>query len=112
VEKGSELPGWWLAISITAAFCEELTFRGFLITRVRAITKGGWFLPLVISSLAFGCGHSYQGLGGFILLTLLGLALGGLFLLTRSLWPVIIAHFIIDISAIYIFRLARSLGLQ
>jgi len=110
VAKACELEWWWLVISITAAVCEEIAFRGFLITRLRAVFRGGWVVPILLSSLAFGAGHSYQGLGGFILLTILGVMLGSLFLVTRSLWPVIIAHFVIDISAIYIYKFSQSFG--
>ncbi len=111
VARASEMEGWWLAISITAAICEEIAFRGFLITRLRTVARRGWFLPVLLSSFAFGAGHAYQGVGGLILLTILGLLFGGLFLFSRSLWPAIIAHFIIDISAIYIQKIIQTLGL-
>lgn len=92
----------WVILSFTAAFCEETAFRGYLITRLRIFGKTrGWFVPILIASLAFGSGHSYQGVGGFILIAIYGAMFAVLFLKTGSLWPCIIAHFFQDFSALF-----------
>jgi len=105
VEKAGESIWWWLAVSITAAVCEEAAFRGYIMTRVKGIiTHKGWLIPVVLSSFAFASGHSYQGVGGLILLFIYGLLFCGLYIYTRSLWPCILAHFIQDFSAIFIYQ--------
>lgn len=93
---------FWVLLSFTAGFCEEAAFRGYLLTRIKLFGKTkGWLLPVIISSLAFGSGHAYQGLGGFILLSVYGAMFAILFLRTGSLWPPIIAHFFQDFSALF-----------
>jgi len=101
VEKAGQSFWWWLALSATAGFCEEVAFRGYIVTRIQGIfPRGGWALAVGISSFAFAAGHGYQGPGGLILLFLLGAMFCGLFLYTKSLWPAILAHFIQDFSAV------------
>ena len=104
VAQASKSAGWWLAVSITAAICEEVIFRGYLLTRMKAVLGRGWLLPVFISTLAFATGHLYQGWGGGILLFVYGMLFCVLYITSGSLWPGILAHFIQDFSAIFIFR--------
>jgi membrane protease YdiL (CAAX protease family) len=87
--------GFWLALSIGAALSEEITFRGYLITRLRILT-GRYWMGAVISSVAFSVGHLYQGLAGVLLTFVYGLLFSGLFMARKSIFPVIIAHFLQD----------------
>lgn len=85
----------WVLLCVTAGVCEEAAFRGYLLTRIRIFGKvKSWILPVFIASLAFGSGHSYQGVGGFIMISIYGAMFAILFLKTKTLWPGVIAHFI------------------
>ena len=92
----------WMGIVWTsAAFGEEMFFRGFLITRLQAAFKGlpmAAVLSVVLPALFFGYGHMYyQGLRGFIMTGAIALAFGTMFLVfKRNLWPIILLHGIID----------------
>lgn len=87
----------WTILCLTAGVFEETAFRGYLITRIRIFGRmKNWILPVTVASLAFGSGHIYQGLGGFILITIYGVMFSILFLKTKSLWPCVIAHFLQD----------------
>lgn len=104
VEKARESIWWWLAVSVTAAVCEETAFRGYIMTRVKTIFRTkGWIIPVLLSTVSFASGHSYQGGAGLILLFVYGLLFCGLYLYTRSLWPCVLAHFIQDFSAIFLY---------
>lgn len=93
----------WVLVSATAGFCEEAMFRGYLMTRLRLVFKmKNWFWPVLISSIAFGACHLYQGIPNFIVITFYGLMLSLLYIRTRSLWPGIIAHFFLDFINLFI----------
>ncbi len=104
VEQAGQAMWWWLALSVTAGVCEETCFRGYLITRLRAVIGKGWFLPVFLATLSFAAGHTYQGWGGLIVIFVYGLMFCALFLRTGSLWPGIFAHIIQDFAAIFIYR--------
>ena len=89
----SELPAFF-AVSLTAGFCEELLFRGFLIWVLQPLV--GLWLAAVLSALLFGAAHTYQGLAGVIRTGLFGLVFTAIVLLTRSLWPAIVLHAVVD----------------
>jgi membrane protease YdiL (CAAX protease family) len=92
----------WVFLSLTAGICEETAFRGYLITRLKLFGKSkSWIIPLIISSLVFGIGHTYQGVGGFIMISIYGLMFGILYIKTGSIWPCVIAHFFQDFSALF-----------
>lgn len=93
----------WVLLSITAGVCEEAAFRGYLMTRLRILTRArSWALPVLISAVAFGACHAYQSLSGMIVVTTLGIAFGLLYIRTRSIWPGVIAHFFIDFLNLFI----------
>lgn len=95
----------FVLVSLTAGVCEETLYRGFLI---RFLHEGALALPiaaaLAVSSLIFGLNHAYQGVRGVISTTLVGVALGLVFLLSGSLWPAIVLHALIDAQAAYVLR--------
>ena len=106
VARFADLPGnlplllGLLALSWTiAAFGEEVLFRGFLQPRLAAAfggTGGAGILAAFAQALLFGLGHAYQGATGMLVTATLGLVFGLLYLRLRSLWPLVIAHGLID----------------
>lgn len=92
----------WLGIVWTsAAFGEEMFFRGFLITRLEAVFRGipiGTILSVLIPALIFGYGHFYyQGWSGLVMTGVIGLIFGSFFLIYKhNLWPLIIFHGLFD----------------
>jgi membrane protease YdiL (CAAX protease family) len=88
-----------LIIAPTAAFCEEFLFRGYLLTQLQ-----DWLhSPLwawVVSSVAFGLAHFYQGWSGMIRAGLLGALLAYAVVRWGSLYPAMLAHWMIDTVAL------------
>lgn len=83
----------------TAAFGEELLFRGFLQTRLQALLArwpGATALAVLLQAVLFGFGHAYQGPTGILVTGSLGLVFGTVYARQRSLWPIILAHGVID----------------
>lgn len=93
----------WIFVSFTAGFCEEVIFRGYLMSRLRLLGKfKSWIIPIIVSSLAFGFPHLYQGINGFLVISILGVLFALIYIRTRSLWPCILAHFFLDFLALFI----------
>jgi membrane protease YdiL (CAAX protease family) len=88
----------WLLLAISAGISEEICFRGFVISRMTRLTGSLW-PGVVIGSLAFGISHSYQGIGGMIIISVYGLMFALVFLARGSLVPCMIAHALQDIIA-------------
>lgn len=85
----------FVGVSVTAGIVEEFLYRGFTF----------WYLShflslwavVVLSSIAFGLGHSYQGAGGVVRVTLIGIGFGVFYVLTGSIWLAMLAHAVLDI---------------
>jgi uncharacterized protein len=50
----------WVVVSISAGVCEEILYRGWLLSLFGAALGSVW-LGLLISSILFGFAHAYQG---------------------------------------------------
>lgn len=92
----------------TAAFGEEMLFRGFVLTRLeKAFGRGTAFtvLAVVVQAVLFGFGHAYLGARGVATAVWIGLLYGAWYALRgRNLWPLILAHGLTDtISMVAIY---------
>lgn len=89
---------FWIALSVSAGFCEELVFRGYLQRQFAALTRSN-VIGLILQAALFGISHGYQGVAATIKITLFGILYGILALKRRSLRPGMIAHAWSDIWA-------------
>lgn len=104
-----ELLYWLVFIAWgSAAFGEELVFRGFVQTRLERLLGSGTgaaWAAVLAQGVIFAALHAYLGAGGAILAGATGLIIGALYLLGgRNLWPCIILHGLIDtitLTAVY-----------
>jgi sodium transport system permease protein len=97
-QKFAATGGPWLAIvllAIVPAICEELTYRGFILSGLRR--SGHHWRAIVISSLFFAVTHAImqQQVNAFFL----GLVLGYLAIQTGSIWPCIVYHLVHNTTA-------------
>ncbi|OGC77781.1 MAG: hypothetical protein A2Z27_02675 [candidate division Zixibacteria bacterium RBG_16_50_21] len=97
----------WIILSLSAAIGEELSFRGFLLTRLTPVLGNFWAAAL-LSSISFGIGHLYQGALGVIFTGMYGFLFAILFYWRKSIYPCIVAHFLQDALAPLIFSLAQT----
>ncbi len=94
-----------LAITLLVGFSEEAIFRGLMLNALKA--QGIW-KAAIITALLFGLSHSLNLLSGqnvantlvqiFYALAI-GFAFSAVVLKTGILWPLVIAHFLIDFTA-------------
>ena len=81
----------WVMMSMTAGFCEELVYRGYLQRQGLALT-GSAALAVLVQAIIFGVGHWYQGSKMVIVITVLGVLFGILAHWRKSLRPGMISH--------------------
>ena len=94
---------WWrVPVLVLAAFAnawaEEVVVVGYLVTRLRQFglsdTKA-----IVWSSVLRGTYHLYQGFGAGLGNLVMGLVFGYVWRRSGRLWPLIVAHTVIDVVA-------------
>ena len=99
---------WLLIVWTFAAFGEEISYRGYLLTRAadlgRRSTAATW-VAIVAVSILFGIGHWFKGPAGVVDSGFAGLVLGCAFMASRrNLWACILAHGFIDtVSVVALF---------
>jgi len=85
----------WVVMSLTAGFCEEVIFRGYLQRQFSALTRsfaGG----IGLQAIVFGLSHGYQGWKLMLLITVYGVCFGLLAHWRHSLRPGMLAHALQD----------------
>jgi len=81
----------WILVSLTAGFCEETIFRGYL-QRQFIAWSGKPVVGILLSAVLFGLAHAYQGGKQTIVLGAFGALFGILADRRRSLRPGMMAH--------------------
>ncbi|MBE7218127.1 MAG: CPBP family intramembrane metalloprotease [Caulobacteraceae bacterium] len=100
---------WLFATWTTAAFGEEMLFRGFVLDAIQRILGGrSWavFAAVILQGLLFGVLHLYQGLNGAEVATALGIMLGFVWWASgRNLWAGVLIHGAFDSLAMTVIYL-------
>jgi membrane protease YdiL (CAAX protease family) len=86
----------FVAVCLTAGFCEEMLYRGWLVTILLAATGSPW-TAVVASAIAFGVGHASQGIMAILRAAFVGLQLGILYVMVGSLIPGQVLHTGVDL---------------
>ena len=107
---------WMLAkflviIWTSAAFGEEIVFRGFLIPQIAQAcgdTRLAKLVAIVVAAILFGAAHAYQGPSGAVLTGVIALVYGTAFVAGRgNLWRTILAHGLYDSTAFILLYFAK-----
>jgi membrane protease YdiL (CAAX protease family) len=89
---------------LSAAFPEELLYRGYLLNRLSDFFgrhTAGWAVSAALVSVAFGFAHHAQGITGILDNVIAGLLFAGLYFASRgNLWLPILTHGIIDTTSV------------
>jgi membrane protease YdiL (CAAX protease family) len=86
----------WIALSLTAGFCEELVFRGYLQQQLRWLT-GSVPDAVICQGIVFGLAHSYQGWRQVVVISVLGVLYGLLAAWRKKLWVNVMTHAFTDV---------------
>ncbi|MBK8070581.1 MAG: CPBP family intramembrane metalloprotease [Ramlibacter sp.] len=94
--------GAWLVVSFymaaSAALAEELIWRGMAWTYFCAALPARYrrLTYVLATSAVFAVAHSEQGPGGVLAALWFGVLAAGLYTKVRSLWPIVLCHFMVD----------------
>jgi uncharacterized protein len=112
VEPAELYDTWWripvlLLVAFANGWAEEVIVVGFLITRLRQLRVSP-AAAVIASSVLRGLYHLYQGFGAGLGNLAMGLVFGYVYMRTGRLWPLIVAHGIIDAVAFVGYALAAG----
>ncbi len=92
------------AMFAAAGFGKETVFRGFAFERLRKLLGSSTWaktFTVILTAAAFGAAHySNQGIPGVQQAAIVGLVLGSIFAATGRIWLLIIAHAVLDLTAL------------
>jgi len=89
-------------VPISAGFCEELIWRGYIITRLEAHGRRRW-LAILLSAASFALIHGIFLLDKLLVTFLLGIVAGLYYTKERNLVPLMAAHTIVDLWSFGLF---------
>jgi sodium transport system permease protein len=100
-------PNWWVVLGLMAllpAICEEIAFRGFVLSGLRHVGHKWWAIGL--SAVAFGLVHPipHQKIPA----TVMGFVIGYVAVQTSSLWPCILLHAVHNSLGLLVQSIAES----
>jgi len=81
----------WVVLAVSAGFCEELVFRGYLQRQFLALTQNV-VAAVILQGLVFGVAHGYQGLRAIPVISVYGMMFGALAAIRKSLRPGMMQH--------------------
>lgn len=94
--KGAVERRWWVVLAISAGVCEEFVFRGFLMhyfAGLQLTLPAAWLL----SCIAFGFGHAYQGRAAVLRSAIIGGILGLVVIASGGLALAMVLHAAADL---------------
>jgi len=103
VQASGLADNWWttpvlILAALQNSLVEEVIMIGYLFTRFAQL---GWRWPVIIlvSALLRGAYHLYQGFGGFVGNLIMGVIFGLIYLRTKRVGSLVVAHTLLDIAA-------------
>ena len=103
--------GFAFALSAVAGFVEEVLYRGYL-QRQFAAWGRSIAVGIVLSGLAFGVSHGYEGIPRMVAIAVFGMMFGVMAHFRKSLRPGMIAHALFDAAQLTLLYLLSRGVLQ
>lgn len=89
----------WVGFALSAGFCEEVVYRGYLMRQFNAFA-GNRLMAVLLQAVIYGSGHLALPLEMVVSVMLLGVLLGTVAVWQKSLVPGMILHSSIGLMAI------------
>jgi uncharacterized protein len=97
----------YIALTLTAGFCEELLYRGYLQRQFRAWTNSA-AVAILAQGIVFGASHGYQGWRFMALIAVYGCLFGIVVAWRKTLRPGMMAHAWQDLFSGMVLKLAMK----
>ncbi|HUQ97835.1 MAG TPA: CPBP family intramembrane glutamic endopeptidase [Gemmatimonadaceae bacterium] len=96
---------WFAALAVSAGVCEEVLYRGFLLRYLTTLLPApGGMAAVLVAAVVFALAHTYQGVLGAVATALMALGFTALFVASHSLWLPIMAHALVDLRVLILWR--------
>jgi membrane protease YdiL (CAAX protease family) len=93
----------WAAMSLSAAFCEEFVYRGYLQATVQRLTNSAG-AAVVLQAFAYGIAHAALPWKIMVTVTFLGIFFGAVAAWRKTLVPGMLMHASFDLLAVFARR--------
>lgn len=93
----------FVLLTISAGFCEEVIYRGYL-QRALGALSGSVAVGMVVQAVLFGASHGYQGAKNMAVISVYGFLFGVLAWWRKSLRPGMMAHFWQDFMSGFLLK--------
>jgi membrane protease YdiL (CAAX protease family) len=90
-----------IILVIVVAISEETIFRGYIILRLRTVTRSLW-AAAVLSAVIFSIGHGYEGNAGVVTIGILGFIYALIYIWRQSLVAPVVLHFLQDFTVLLV----------
>jgi membrane protease YdiL (CAAX protease family) len=91
---------WFAATAITAGICEELLYRGFLMSYIPSnfpMFAQQFILISILSGIIYGLSRAYLGMKGIAQTALTGFSFAIVYYLSGSLLPAMVFHILAEL---------------
>jgi membrane protease YdiL (CAAX protease family) len=102
---------WWALVALTAGVCEEIVFRGVMLTLWQRVL-GSWPGAVAICATVFSVSHFVQGWRAMLVIGLLAVGFHVIVKMSGDLYTAMAIHFVYDLLAGFVLlSLAKRDGL-
>jgi len=98
---------WFAATAFTAGICEELLYRGFLMSYLTSnfpMLARQFILISIISGIIYGLSRAYLGVKGIAQTALTGFSFAIIYFLSGSLLPAIVFHILAELRTLWLWQ--------
>ncbi len=98
---------WFAATAVTAGICEELLYRGFLMSYLPSnfpMLARQFIVISIISGIVFGLSRAYLGMRGILTTALTGFSFAIVYALSGSLLPAIVFHILAELRNLWLWQ--------
>ena len=98
---------WFAVTAITAGICEELLYRGFLMSFIPTIFPmfaRQFVIISIISGIIYGLSRAYLGMKGILQTALTGFSFAIVYFLSGSLLPAMVVHIVAELRTLVLWQ--------